>query len=162
MKTIDKKRVFKLHFEKSNLSFGVMVPISDEPEKIESQLPGEPPKQITDLEFVNFSSIKGMIVEEKNFAVQDNFHRTGILSSQVNIDRLPRLAFNLRQESESGNVLMLTPSGAQNEARRPGAQARTIRTVHGLPRDELRRDQQRSGPATRKPGFSFSPSQGFL
>lgn len=105
MKTLDKKREFKLYFEKSNLSFGVMVPTTDDSEDLEPRSPEQTPKSVTNLEFVNFSSIKGMIVEEKKFAVQDNFNKTGVLSAQVNIDRLPRLAFNLRKESESGKTL---------------------------------------------------------
>lgn len=48
-----------------------------------------------------------MITEEKDFSVKDNFNKTGILSSQINIDRLPKLAFNLRKESESGEICRL-------------------------------------------------------
>ena len=70
-----------------------------------------------------------MIVEEKSFSVQDTFHKTGVLSAQVNIDRLPRLAFNLRKESESGKD-RANSRGAEDEAGRHRAQRRAVRAVH--------------------------------
>ena len=39
MRTIDKKREFKLYFEKSNLSFGVMVPTTDDSDDLDQKSP---------------------------------------------------------------------------------------------------------------------------
>lgn len=109
LKTLEGNREFKIDFEKSNLSFGIMAPIG-EPETIQIDKNDViENKTFTKYEFVNFSSIKGTLIEEKNFQVQDNFSKTGVLNGQVNLDRLPRARFTLKDD-EYGKIFFVKKS----------------------------------------------------
>lgn len=98
MKTNKGLREFKLHFEKSKMSFGIMAPIgSTETEQVKGS-ETEETKLVTKYDFVNFSNIKGGIIEEKNFKVKDKSNKTVILDNVVNLDRLPRARFTLKED----------------------------------------------------------------
>lgn len=101
LRTKDGKREFKLYFEKSKLSFGIMAPIgSSEIVPIAENTDGEH-MLVSNYELVNFSNIKGSIIEEKNFQVEDKSNKTIILEKVVNLDRLPRARFTLKDDEYS-------------------------------------------------------------
>ena len=116
MKTKEGSREYKMYFEKSKMSFGIMAPVgSGKVLPNEKGVEGES-KIMTDYDFVNFSNIKvrrtpwisynisganfckGSIIEEKIFQVKDKSSKTIILEKVVNLDRLPRARFTLKED----------------------------------------------------------------